>query len=84
MAQYGPFRSYQKLDDLPIKNGDFPVRKLLTDQLDDRRHDALSTLVATLESQFGCLVGVNAYLTPGGAQGRGFSKAVARVDLWVT
>lgn len=32
-------------------------------------HDALSTLVATLESQFGCLVGVNAYLTPGGAQG---------------
>ncbi|CAK8988542.1 unnamed protein product [Durusdinium trenchii] len=32
-------------------------------------HDALSTLVATLESQFGCLVGVNAYLTPAGAQG---------------
>eukprot|EP00435_Cladocopium_sp_Y103_P069268 s70_g33.t1 len=32
-------------------------------------HDALSAMVATLESQFGCLVGVNAYLTPGGAQG---------------
>eukprot|EP00434_Breviolum_minutum_P001077 symbB.v1.2.000943.t1/scaffold45.1/size390604/6 len=33
------------------------------------RHDALSAWVSSLESAFGCLVGVNAYLTPAGAQG---------------
>ena len=41
-------------------------------------HDALSALVATLESQFGCLVGVNAYLTPAGAQG----QAVGEEKWW--
>merc|ERR1719401_522323 len=34
-----------------------------------QEHDALARLVAVLESEFGSLVGVNAYLTPPGAQG---------------
>mmetsp|Transcript_76332 Transcript_76332/g.150963 ORF Transcript_76332/g.150963 Transcript_76332/m.150963 type:complete len:495 (+) Transcript_76332:52-1536(+) len=34
-----------------------------------QEHGPLAALVARLESEFGCLVGVNAYLTPPGAQG---------------
>eukprot|EP00931_Biecheleriopsis_adriatica_P076736 TRINITY_DN50418_c0_g1_i1.p1 TRINITY_DN50418_c0_g1~~TRINITY_DN50418_c0_g1_i1.p1 ORF type:complete len:487 (+),score=124.24 TRINITY_DN50418_c0_g1_i1:121-1461(+) len=34
-----------------------------------QEHNALASLVSVLESEFGCLVGVNAYLTPPGAQG---------------
>lgn len=34
-----------------------------------QEHDELARLVSVLESQFGSLVGVNAYLTPPGAQG---------------
>ncbi|CAE7261397.1 Riox2 [Symbiodinium natans] len=34
-----------------------------------QEHDALASLVVALETEFGCLVGVNAYLTPPGTQG---------------
>mmetsp|Transcript_81796 Transcript_81796/g.227772 ORF Transcript_81796/g.227772 Transcript_81796/m.227772 type:complete len:564 (+) Transcript_81796:61-1752(+) len=34
-----------------------------------QEHDALARLVSVLESEFGSLVGVNAYLTPPGVQG---------------
>ncbi|CAJ1412241.1 unnamed protein product [Effrenium voratum] len=34
-----------------------------------QEHDALAGLVNVLESEFGCLVGVNAYITPAGSQG---------------
>jgi len=34
-----------------------------------QENNSLAALVARLESDFGCLVGVNAYLTPPGAQG---------------
>ena len=44
-------------------------RPLLSFVLCTEEHDALASLVVALETEFGCLVGVNAYLTPPGTQG---------------
>lgn len=46
-------------------------------------NDQVHALLSTLEDEFGCMVGANAYLTPGGCQNQGFAPHYDDIDAFI-
>jgi len=48
-----------------------------------KHSDAIFTLLSTLEHEFGCMMGSNVYLTPGGYPNQGFAPHYDDVDVFI-
>lgn len=48
-----------------------------------KHNDNVHSLLSNLEHEFGCMVGSNAYLTPGGALNQGFAPHYDDIEAFI-